>query len=399
MIKMNNSLTIKTIAIKNLTQRKYRTALLLSLIGLSAAILFTVLILVTSLFLGIKSVEERLGADLLVVPEGYENQVQAVIMSGQPNYFYMDKEVEQIVASVSGVAAVSSQFYLTSLSESCCDFPIQLIGFDSDSDFVVKSWTGKNIKNTEGVLFAGAGVPIENECVRFFGQSHQVSSILAKTGSGMDYAVYTDKQTLQSIFEDARAKGFAFVSDGDVNSKISTVLVKLDEGAKIDSTILKIKMAVPGVKVIESDRMLKNNGKTLSGLLTFLYALVAVFMVVTIFTLAFVFSLSINERLKEFSILRTLGATRKKLSAIVVLEAVSLGSAGGLAGIILSSLIVFPFNALIAQNISLPFIVPQAEVIAVYAVITFVVAVLSSVLASLKGAIRIAGFEPYESIK
>ena len=396
---MNNSLTIKTIAIKNLTQRKYRTALLLSLIGLSAAILFTVLILVTSLFLGIKSVEERLGADLLVVPEGYENQVQAVIMSGQPNYFYMDKEVEQIVASVSGVAAVSSQFYLTSLSESCCDFPIQLIGFDSDSDFVVKSWTGKNIKNTEGVLFAGAGVPIENECVRFFGQSHQVSSILAKTGSGMDYAVYTDKQTLQSIFEDARAKGFAFVSDGDVNSKISTVLVKLDEGAKIDSTILKIKMAVPGVKVIESDRMLKNNGKTLSGLLTFLYALVAVFMVVTIFTLAFVFSLSINERLKEFSILRTLGATRKKLSAIVVLEAVSLGSAGGLAGIILSSLIVFPFNALIAQNISLPFIVPQVEVIAVYAVITFVVAVLSSVLASLKGAIRIAGFEPYESIK
>jgi putative ABC transport system permease protein len=396
---MNNTLTIKTIAIKNLTQRKYRTALLLSLIGLSAAILFTVLILVTSLFLGIKSVEERLGADLLVVPEGYENQVQAVIMSGQPNYFYMDKEVEQIVASVSGVAAVSSQFYLTSLSESCCDFPIQLIGFDSDSDFVVKSWTGKNIKNTEGVLFAGAGVPIENECVRFFGQSHQVSSILAKTGSGMDYAVYTDKQTLQSIFEDARAKGFAFISDGDVNSKISTVLVKLDEGAKIDSTILKIKMAVPGVKVIESDRMLKNNGKTLSGLLTFLYALVAVFMVVTIFTLAFVFSLSINERLKEFSILRTLGATRKKLSAIVVLEAVSLGSAGGLAGIILSSLIVFPFNALIAQNISLPFIVPQAEIIAVYAVITFVVAVLSSVLASLKGAVRIAGFEPYESIK
>lgn len=396
---MNNSLTITTIAIKNLTQRKYRTALLLSLIGLSAAVLFTVLILVTSLFLGIKSVEERLGADLLVVPEEYENQVQAVIMSGQPNYFYMDKQVEQIVASVSGVAAVSSQFYLTSLSESCCDFPIQLIGFDSDTDFVVKSWIGKSIKNTEGALFAGAGVPLENESVRFFGQSHQVSSILAKTGSGMDYAVYTDKQTLQSIFEDARSKGFAFISDGDVNSKISTVLVKLEEGAKIDSTILKIKMAAPGVKVIESDRMLKNNGKTLSSLLGFLYALVAVFLIVTIFTLAFVFSLSINERLKEFSILRTLGATRKKLSAIVVLEAVILGFAGGLSGIILSSLIVFPFNAMIAQKISLPFIVPQIELIATFAVITFVVAVVSSVLASLKGVIRIAGFEPYESIK
>jgi len=396
---MNNSLTIKTIAIKNLTQRKYRTALLLSLIGLSAAVLFTVFILVTSLFLGIKSVEERLGADLLVVPEEYENQVQAVIMSGQPNYFYMDKKVEQIVASVSGVAAVSSQFYLTSLSESCCDFPIQLIGFDSDTDFVVKSWIGKSVKNTEGALFAGAGVPVENESVRFFGQSHQVSSILAKTGSGMDYAVYTDKQTLQSIFEDARAKGFAFISDGDVNSKISTVLVKLEEGAKIDSTILKIKMAVPGVKVIESDRMLKNNGKTLSSLLSFLYALVAVFLIVTIFTLAFVFSLSINERLKEFSVLRTLGATRKKLSAIVVLEAVIIGFAGGLSGIILSSLIVFPFNAVIAQKISLPFIVPQIELLAAFAVITFVVAVVSSVLASLKGAIRIAGFEPYESIK
>ena len=257
----------------------------------------------------------------------------------------------------------------------------------------------KAFKDDSCVVASALNLPVENESVRFFGQSHQVSSILAKTGSGMDYAVYTDKQTLQSIFEDARAKGFAFISDGDVNSKISTVLVKLEEGAKIDSTILKIKMAVPGVKVIESDRMLKNNGKTLSSLLTFLYALVAVFLIVTIFTLAFVFSLSINERLKEFSVLRTLGATRKKLSAIVVLEAVIIGFAGGLSGIILSSLIVFPFNAVIAQKISLPFIVPQIELIAAFAVITFVVAVVSSVLASLKGAIRIAGFEPYESIK
>ena len=58
----------------------------------------------------------RLGADLMVVPEGYETQVKDVLLLGEPNYFYMERSAEDIVRNIDGVEKVSAQFYLTSLS-------------------------------------------------------------------------------------------------------------------------------------------------------------------------------------------------------------------------------------------------------------------------------------------
>jgi putative ABC transport system permease protein len=69
-----------------------------------------------------------------------------------------------------------------------------------------------------------------------------------------------------------------------------------------------------------------------------------------------VFSGSIHERKKEFALLRILGATRKKLVAIVLGESSLAGLAGGAAGVILASLAVFPFSTLINERLELPYL-------------------------------------------
>ena len=395
------NLTVKNLAVMNLKRKTYRTSLLIILIALSAAVLFASFVLVSSVTKGMASLQRRLGADLLVVPEGYEGTLEGLLLNGEPGYFYMDRSVEDTVKNVAGVEKTTSQFFLTSLSESCCDFPIQLIGFDVKSDFVITEWISERFKEKigDGLFFVGYDVPTEKKTIKIFGKEHGVSSKLAKSGSGMDSAIYTDMDSLKAIYNDALERGFGFISDGGVDSKISTVLVKLAPNAMQDSTALKIQMAVPGLKVIKSQSFIDSFSKSLSSLLVFLYAAVLIFFIITFLSLALVFFVTVNERLKEFSILRVLGATHKTLSRIILWEAGIVSLTGGILGLILSVLVIFPFSTAIAKSIALPFIVPSLVPLIIFGAVTLAAVFAAGILASVKSVFRIARFEPYGAVK
>ena len=273
---MEKAITISGLALSNIRRKPYRTAALISISALSAAVLFASFILSSSLKSGIKGFQKRLGADLMIVPEGYTAQMESVLLTGEPNYFYMDKSAEEIIRKIDGVEKASSQFYLTSLSESCCDFPIQIIGFDPQTDFIVRPWSKSKIKvpkhdifTNEELIFAGYNVNITNKEVTFFSQSHKVTSKLSKSGSGMDNAIYADLPTLQKIFDDAKTKGFGFISDGNTNTKTSVIFVKLAANAKADSTALKIKTALPAVQVIKGGSFISQLSEKISSFLIF----------------------------------------------------------------------------------------------------------------------------------
>ena len=175
---MEKTITTKSLALANIKRKPYRTAALTVLVALAAGVLFGTLLLTASIKGGLKGINTRIGADLMIVPEGYETQAEGVLLSGEPSYFYMEKSIEETVRGIQGVAAVTSQFYLTSLSESCCDFPIQIIGFDPSSDFIIKSWARKKVLSTSGdeIILAGSNITTEKNTVRFFEYTQQFSA-------------------------------------------------------------------------------------------------------------------------------------------------------------------------------------------------------------------------------
>src|SRR5512135_750110 len=64
---------------------------------------------------------ERLGADIVVVPEGAESKVESALLMGRPASVWMPQETLRTVAAVPGVAAVTPQLYLSTLKgASCC---------------------------------------------------------------------------------------------------------------------------------------------------------------------------------------------------------------------------------------------------------------------------------------
>jgi putative ABC transport system permease protein len=398
---MEKAITVKSLALSNIRKKPYRTTALTILVALASGVLFGTLLLTASIKGGLSGIKNRIGADLMIVPEGYEAQAESVLLSGEPNYFYMDRSIEETVRGIQGVGEVSSQFYLTSLSESCCDFPIQIIGFDPETDFIVKSWASKKVKGSDDdeLILAGSSITTEKDSVRFFEHTHKVSARLAKSGTGMDNAIYTDISNLEQIFEDAKAKGFGFISDGNAKSKTSVIFVKLAQGVKPDSAAARIKGAVSGIQVIQSDKFVSSLMDSISSFLIFLHAVSVIVVLITVLTLSIVFNLSINERLREFSILRVLGADFKKLRSIVFAEAGLIGSLAAVLGIFLSTLILLPFNVLISEKLNMPFVLSGAGPLALFALVTFAVLVGACLVASVSGAVKVSKHEVYQGIK
>lgn len=405
---MEKEITSGFISVSNLKKKPFRTTAMLAVIALSAAVLLGSLILTSSLKNGIYGIQSRLGADLMIIPEGSEQEMEGILLYGSPNYFYMDKNIEEIIRGVEGIESASSQTYLASVSESCCDFPVQIIGFDPDSDFIVKNWAKSRFSKLnadEEVLFAGSNIDVQKKTVRFYGQTHKVTAKLAKSGSGMDSAIYTDLATLKNIFLDACSKGFGFISGDNIDKKVSAVFVKLADGVRPDSAALRIQRALsqlpeaPAIQIIQNEKMISNLMSRFSAILIFMNAISALVLVITFTTLAVVFSLMLNERLKEFAVLRVLGASHSKLERIVFGEAAILGCAGAVTGIFISLLIIIPFNVLISEKLALPFAMSSLPQIIIFSVLVFVIILAASILSSVFSAVRISRFEPYGDVK
>jgi putative ABC transport system permease protein len=93
----------------------------------------------------------------------------------------------------------------------------------------------------------------------------------------------------------------------------------------------------------------------------------------------FILCLLVDERKKEFAILRGMGASRRELSLIMLREAFYVSALGSLTGAVLASAGLTLFGNLIRSSLDLPFLLPAAGCF----VGLFVAALAASILAGM----------------
>ena len=398
-----------SIALSNLSYKINRTLSMLLLTSLCAASVFACVVLYFGLKNGINTIQKRLGADLMIVPKGAEQKMQSVLISGEPNYFYMEKEIAEKISQIEGVEKVTSRFYLTSVSEDCCDFPVQIVGFEPETDFVISPWIEESFPPdskkfteefyTEGCVVTGSNVLTQKDGVRFFGKTHPVSGKLSKSGAGIDNAVFVSMNTLKEIYDDAKGRGFGFISDGKAGSKVSAVFVRLSEGAKADSTAVKITSRIPNVSVVKRDAVFSEISSSLDFVFFILKILAVSVTLFTVISLAIIFPLAVSSRIAEFSILRILGAAYKKCAKILLYEALFISVAGGLSGIALACLLVFPFCTAIDSALSVPLVFPPPAILFLTGCAVLLAVIFAVLLSALKSIIAVSKLEPYSVMK
>ena len=387
----------RELSLKNLRRKPARTAALIALAAFLSFSIFGGSLVVLSLQNGLKSYEARLGADIVVVPGQARSHgtFESILLGGIPGYFYMDGAYYEKIASREGVAAASPQFYLASTSAGCCSVPVQLIGFDPETDFVIQPWIQNSYGGSVGDydLLVGSGINVpDDRTLKFYNIACRVVAQLDETGTGLDNAVYANMNTIRAMMKGASAEGFRYY-DGNPNDAVSSVLIKVADGYRIEDVTNDINIHVRRVEASQARSMVSSIAGGLHHTSRIIGALVAVIWVLAIGILMIAFVMIANERTKEFAVLRVVGASEKQLRRLILTESIMVSGAGALCGVVLSALIVLPFGSLIKKSLDLPYLMPGMSVVAALLLGSVLLSVLAGALTSGLSARRLTRSE------
>ena len=397
------ALSTHRLSLLNLQRKPFRTAALMTVVALLSFVLFAGSIMTMSMENGIEGLEARLGADIVVVPEGYDKDLEGVMIQGEPTYFFMGKEVLDQVLSCEGVEKASAQFYLASLNAECCGSSVPIIGFDPETDFTVQPWISEQYSKglARGEIIIGDDINVESDgTILFFGKNYEVASRLERTGTGVDVTCFATMDTIADLYVDAKEKGAYFMEGVTYENSISSVMIKIKEGYSLTQVAGQIRKATGGaVEIVQTQNMINSVGGSLGGILEYLYIIAIVFWVLAVVLLSIVFSVTANERKKEFALFRILGATRKRLSSLILTEAFYLSLFGSLIGVAAAAMVVFPFSVYIGDKLGMPYLQPAMGEIMIVLVVSLVLSAIVGPLASAWSAYKISRAETYHTMR
>ena len=381
---MPSHIALRGLPIENLKRKPFRTGALLAVVTILALTFFGGTMLTMNLNTGMTSMEKRLGADLMVVPQNTVQKAEALLTNGNPSTFYFTKDIADEVMQADGIAQATEQTYISSLAAACCAEKLQIIGYDPDTDFVIEPWVASQFEGPleDGQMIAGANVNVSTDgTIELYGRSWPVVAQLANTGTSLDNSVFINQNTVPDMVA-ASAKVSKQVMSAEYAGKaVSTVMIKTQQGYEDPGGITA------------------NTRTSLTALVTYLKIFVAVIWVMGVIVLLAVFASSVNERKREFASLRIMGATRGMLNAIILKESAIIGLIGSVIGVGAASLVIFPFSSLIGKQLQLPYL--QASPVAVigFIAVTIVCSTVIGIIGSLATMWRLGRPEAYLTLR
>jgi len=386
---------MKSLAVKNLKGKPVRTAVLILLSALLTAAVFGASVIVSSLRTGLGSLENRLGADIMVVP--YEATTQKkfenIVLQGATGYFYMDNKRAEQVMQTEGIKQASAQYFLASTSSSCCSVAVQIIGFDPETDFTITPWVkksyGSQLKKYDVVVGNDLNAFV-GDSIQFFGVECHVAAKLERTGTSFDTAAFTNTETIKELINTSVVKKMNSVGDVDPESAVSCLMINVAEGYTPEQVVNDINLHVKKVKAIRSEELISGVSQSLDGVCEVIGIMTAAVWLLGLVILILAFTMSINERKKEFAVLRVIGASRAGLAGIVLKEACLSCLLGSVVGAGLGLLVIIPFNGFIEQLMGLPFLLPGAGEVVKYILAALALSVISGALAAAVSALRVS---------
>jgi len=395
-------LTTFRIAHSNLSGKPGRAAALIIVVAIMAFALFGGAILLRSLDNGMESLESRLGADIIVLPPGNEAVFESTVLTGTPATFYFDRVWINELARSWGIEQVTTQFYIATLADAeCCTTDVQIIGIDYETDFVVTPWISELINRqiSDGEVIVGSNIILDSDnTVTFFDANFEVAARLSRTATGMDNTVFVNMDTAMQLGHIAQAGGF-IPADVDIENSVSVILLNMTPGHDLSGVIANLQRHFPTFGIMASNAIAYTISLTLNFITGLITAVMIMLGVFALLVLAMLFSLIANSRKKEFAVLRIVGATRSKLAAVVLTEAVIISAVGAVVGCLLAAIVVFPFGRVIGVQMEMPLLLPGILTSALILVLAMAISTAIGPLSSAYSAYKISRAETYATMR
>lgn len=351
---------------RNLWRKPLRSSLLLLSTAVTAAILFLSYFFLASMDRSLTATQSRFGADVMVVPKGYEAVAQQMLISGNVSSFYMPRTVVDKLRQIPEIEALSPQLYLETYSGVCCqvqgDFPV--VAFDPATDFTLRGFlarTGKPFQKHSLLLGSEAGgenalyhlsYKSYDERINLFGQDFQVAQVLFPTGTGTDKTLFIDLAAAHELRQVGH-NGLTFPPDS-----ISVVLVQTRAG---DEEFVKrqIERLLPETSAFTGLKLMETIEHQLFPLRLLSYAMIGIVLLMAAIQAMTLFSALVNERMREIGMFRAVGARKGAVYRLLLGEAALASGTGGAIGVFLVAATLYDNQALLTKTFQLPLLFPD----------------------------------------
>ncbi len=388
------------LVVRNVVNRPVRNGALILAFAFIAASLFSGNYLLAGASDSVNSEIARLGADLIVVPQNYTADSEAILLRGEPSMFFIDDSVVPQVEQVKGVEKVEPQIFLASLSASCCALPVQLIAIDLSRDFTITPWLEKKQEKPLGRDEIIVGSAIDSGVgtnLTFFGHTFVVLGRLEPTGTGLDTTIFLRIDDAYRMADESREK--AVLQLELPRGVVSAVLVQVDDPGEATNISRRIADQVPGTRVLTSSALIGTVSNRLTATMQILDLAALIATLVSLPLIALISLMAAHERRREIGVLRALGATRTRIFRLVLGESVVVAALGGILGIALSWIALVLFQSYIAAATRIPLSIPAASSLVSISAFAVIATVAVGGLAAFYPAVRSAIMEPYEAIR
>jgi putative ABC transport system permease protein len=180
------------------------------------------------------------------------------------------------------------------------------------------------------------------------------------------------------------------------NSDPGVLLVSFKHGVPVErgkAEVARALRAFPDAKVRTNGEYKAHTESQVNGFLNFLYVLLAMSLIISLFGIVNTLALSVFERTREIGMLRAVGTTRRQLRRMIRYEAIITSAIGGLLGVVVG--LVFGWilsKGLADQGIS--FSIPYSLL-----VVVLIGAVIAGVLSAILPARRAARLDVLEALQ
>lgn len=348
------------LASQNVGRRLLRSVFLGLAVMIAVGVGFSGAILGWSLRDGILTSFSRMGADLVIVPQGTLVNLTSTLLTVQPTALELDASLGEKLRHVPGVARVAPQRLVEAGVEGRA---IRLIAYDPKADFTVEPWLpqGQRLSlEPTGLLVGDRVTQKPGETISICGKTLTILGRLGHTGVGpVDESFFLTFAGLDLLIDAARQMrpaSPASAAEGEhahrhhhtvaeclpdlAPEKVSAYLLQLAPGASLEQARFAIGQ-IPQIKVVSGNPIFTAARQSLGSLVWGVAIFAGLLFVSLLFVVSLLFSAIVQERYREIGMLRAMGARPRQIVILTLLEALIITGMGGVAGVVFGLSLIF----------------------------------------------------------
>ena len=384
-------MNLPKLVVSNMARRRGRFVFTLLGITIGIGAFVTFLALGGSLKKEVLREANALGANLVVTPKGSCAYEQVSILTGEvlPSNISMEEYAK--VSALPGMSVVPVLAEKSAVNNR----PVSVSGILPDKMRGFKGWevvAGEYLATSDEAAVLLGSVAAEqfklqpggNVVIR--GERLPVKGILAATGGKDDVTIFVPLATAQRLFNSGE--------------RVSFLAVKVDDVTGIDVAMEMIREQV-SLGVV-SDRQMLASVLSIVGSVNVTLQLIAVVAVLAAaFGIVNTMLTATYERKREIGILQALGATRRTIFTLFLVESGLYGLLGGVCGVVTGLLLSIAAAPQLEQNVFTSFVKGSGNIGVIDPLVIFGSILFSATVAVLAGlypAWRASRLSPVEAI-